>query len=79
MIPAKIKMFLWRLAKNSIPTEDVRKNRNMSHKDECFACGAHDSCRHSLLECTTARCVWALVDHDLLEHMIETRESSAES
>lgn len=35
-VRAKIKMFLWRLAKNSIPTEDVRKHRKMSHHEECY-------------------------------------------
>lgn len=59
--------------------EDVRKDRNMSHHDNCFVCGAPNSWRHSLVECTMARCVWELVDHDLLEHMIETTEPSAGS
>lgn len=59
------------------PHRDVRKHRKVSHHDECYVCGAPDSWRHSLLECTMARCVWVLVYHDLLEHMIATREPSA--
>lgn len=79
IVPAKIKVFLWRLSKNSLVTEDVHKHRKMSHHDQCFVCGAQDSWRHSLLECTMARCVWVLVDHDLLEHMIATPEPDARS
>lgn len=78
-VPANIKVFLWRLSKNSLPMEDVRKHRRMSTHDHCFACGAPDSWKRSLVECARARCVWALVDHDLLEHMIETNEGDAKS
>uniref|UniRef100_A0A452XY77 Reverse transcriptase zinc-binding domain-containing protein n=1 Tax=Aegilops tauschii subsp. strangulata TaxID=200361 RepID=A0A452XY77_AEGTS len=78
-VPAKIKVFLWRLAQQSIPTEDVRKHRKMSTNDLCSVCGMQDSWRHSLIECNMARCVWALVDHELLEHMIATTEPSARS
>lgn len=53
-VPAKLNVFLWRLAKNSIPTEDVRKHRQMSHHDECYMYGAPDSWRHSLIECNMA-------------------------
>lgn len=70
-------MFLWRLAKHSLPTEDVRQNRNMSPTNSCGLCGAEDSWRHSLLECSMARCVWALVDGELAEHLCETSEPSA--
>ena len=76
-VPAKIRNFLWRLAHNSIPTEDVRNKRNMSTHDRCYVCGMTDSWKHSLIECSMARCVWALVDPELLEHMIETREPTA--
>lgn len=58
LVLAKIKVFLWRLAKHSIPNEDVRKHRNMSTSDLCPVCGRQDSWRHSLLECNMARCVW---------------------
>lgn len=30
-VPAKIRMFLWRLSKHSIPTEDVRAHRHMTN------------------------------------------------
>jgi hypothetical protein len=49
-VPGKIRNFLWRLAKHSIPTEDIRHTRNMADGDRCQLCGMQDSWRHSLLE-----------------------------
>jgi hypothetical protein len=31
-VPSKIEVFLWRLAKESIPTADVLSHRNMVHR-----------------------------------------------
>ncbi|KAI5020283.1 hypothetical protein ZWY2020_045171 [Hordeum vulgare] len=45
----------------------------------CAICGAEDSWRHSLLNCTMARCVWALAEPQLLEHMLATAEPDAKS
>ena len=64
-VPGKVRMFLWRLSKHSIPTNNVRARRNMAQSNSCGLCGAPDSWRHSLLDCTMARCIWALVEGDL--------------
>ena len=37
-VPSKIRSFLWRLARQSLPTEDVRQHRNMSMVDNCQLC-----------------------------------------
>ena len=66
-VPSSIKSFLWRLAKVSLPTEDIRQHRNMSQSDCCSLCGMPDSWDHSLLKCSMSRCVWALVDVDIVE------------
>lgn len=71
------RVFLWRLAKHSLPTEDVHSHRHMSRTCTCSICGMDDSWQHSLIECSMARCVWALVDEELLEHMIATTEPNA--
>lgn len=76
-IPSKIKTFLWRLAKQSLPTEDVRKQRHMSIIDKCQLCGTVDSWKHSLMECSMARCVWALADEEIVEVMADATEPSA--
>ena len=70
-------MFLWRLSKHSIPTEDVRAHRHMSTSNSCALCGGPDSWRHSLLECTVARCTWALADEELANNLLAYSDPSA--
>jgi hypothetical protein len=76
-VPSKLRVFLWRLAKQSIPTGDVRHHRNMAPDCSCSLCGAEDSWRHSLLECTMSRCVWALAPEEITEHMMDMAEPDA--
>jgi hypothetical protein len=76
-VPSKIRIFLWRLAQCSLPTGDVRHHRNMSPSSACSICGQEDSWRHSLVECTMSRCVWALSNPTIVEHMCITTEPSA--
>ena len=54
-VPSKVKIFLWRLARHSLPTIDVLKKRNMSTVDACPLCGREDYWRHALISCTMAR------------------------
>ena len=67
-------MFLWRLARVSLPSEDVWKHCNMCVSFACSLCGAEDSWKHSNLECSMSQCVWVLVDGDLLQQMMATNE-----
>jgi hypothetical protein len=69
-IPSKIHIFAWRLAHNSLPTGQVLKERSMREHGGCNICGVDvDSWKHALFNCTMARCVWALVDEELSEHI----------
>ena len=76
-VPGKIILFLWRLSKQSLLTEDARAHRHMSSLSSCGLCGSSDSCRHSLLECTTSRCSWALVDEELGQRLVAATEPNA--
>ena len=77
-VPGKIRVFLWRLAHNSIPTGYVRCNRSMAPTSVCGLCHAgEDDWRHSLLDCNSSRCVWALLDDELVEHMTTNHCSNA--
>ena len=42
-VPSKIKVFLWRLARHSIPSSDVLHRRNMATTGACRLCGSPDS------------------------------------
>lgn len=56
---------------NSVPTELVQHHRNMSDSEVCPICNvAVDDCRHALINCNMAKCVWSLLDEDLVEHII---------
>jgi hypothetical protein len=68
-LPSKIKLFLWRLARSSIPTADVLEHRHMIDSAACMICGALDSWRHTMIDCTMARCIWALADENLVQEM----------
>jgi len=64
--PSKIILFLWRLAKQSIPTGDVLHRRHMTQQAACLICGAEDSWKHSLLECNMAKCIWAPSNEEMV-------------
>jgi hypothetical protein len=68
-VPSKLRVFLWRLAQQSLPTGNVRCHRHMSPTSSCSVCGEEDSWRHSLINCAMARTVWALADEEITEHV----------
>jgi ribonuclease HI len=76
-VPAKVKTFLWRLAKQPLPTNDVCHHRHMADDDRCQLCGARDSWRHAHIECTISRCVWALQDEQITKHIHCSEEGDA--
>jgi hypothetical protein len=70
-VPAKIRVFLWRLSHQSLPTGTILHRRSMADTCECALCHPPvDSWRHSLLECNMARSTWALHDEELIEHLL---------
>ena len=78
-VRSKIRIFLWRLAKHLLPTGDVLHHRKMAQCSACFFCGMDDSWRHSLLECTMARCIWALEKEETVELLSRILENDAKS
>jgi ribonuclease HI len=77
-VPSKIRVFLWRLSHQSLPTGNVLHRRHMSDISSCSLCHAtNDSWRHSLLQCNMAASTWALVDNDLVEHLLSNNCGNA--
>jgi hypothetical protein len=76
-VPSKIKMFLWLLAKQSLPRNDVHHHQRMVENDRCVLCGAADSWRHALIYCTMPHYVWALINQEVTKHMCGTDEGNA--
>jgi hypothetical protein len=50
-----------------LPTADVRHYSHVAEASLCSLCGSEDSCKHSLLKCNMARCVWALEGEEMIE------------
>jgi ribonuclease HI len=73
-VPSKLKVFLWRLARQSLPTGDVLHHRNMAPQSNCAICGEEDSWRHSLVECHHARSVWALASEEISDFVYNLQE-----
>ena len=61
-LPERLKMFLWRIGANVIPTK-VNLQRKMQHIDPvCTFCNNEDeSSTHVFLDCQFARALWAVV------------------
>jgi hypothetical protein len=76
-VPSKVRVFLWRLAQCSLPTGDIRHHRGMAPSPSCSICGMEDSWRHSLIDCTMSRCIWALSTPVIAEHVSLSTEPSA--
>ncbi|KAL0364035.1 UNVERIFIED_CONTAM: putative ribonuclease H protein [Sesamum angustifolium] len=62
-VPNKIKVFLWRVCKEAIPTTSNLIRRTCDVKPACTMCGApYEDSKHALLKCFFARQAWALAD-----------------
>ena len=78
-VPSKLKVFTWRLAQHSIPTNDVLHRQNMSDSHACAICGREDNWGHALLDCTLSRSVWALSNEELVQHMCMNKDEDAKA
>jgi hypothetical protein len=78
-VPSKLRVFLWRPAHQSLPTGDVRQHRQMATHSLCSVFGEEDSWRHSLINCSVARCVWALAEEEIVEHVGANEHPSAKT
>lgn len=76
-VPGKISMFLWRLSKQSLPTNDVRAHRHTADSSACGFCGAENSWKHSFIDCTMSRCTWAMADEELAQAIAMIMEPNA--
>ena len=68
-VPSKIRVFLWRLARQLIPSGEVLHRRNMATTRACNLCGVNDSWRHALLNCPMSRSMWALSSEAILDQL----------
>jgi len=77
-VPPKIGTFLWRLARHSISTGDIRHRRSMAPNNLCGICGEVDSWRHSLLDCNMSRCTWDREREDIRNVLAHNKHVDAQ-
>ena len=65
-VPSKLKVFVWRLVRQSMPTGSLLKHRHMATEHTCLICGAVDTWKHALISCPMAASVWALAPDEIL-------------
>lgn len=83
-VPPKAWVFLWRLAKHSLPSGDMFHHRNKVTHSSGEICGQEDLWRHSLfffslLDCHLLKCVWALEKKEITVHFCKINEPSAQA
>ena len=59
--PAKMKIILWRMAHDCLPTEMQLKHRHIPAPYACCFCGREETVEHALLMCQYASEVWRQV------------------
>ena len=56
--PSKVKQFMWRACKNTLPTNYSLKLKRIPMEDACGVCGKVKSSGHALWDCEVAEAVW---------------------
>lgn len=57
-VPPKVKVFWWRVLQEFLPARGVLHRRHIEPIDNCETCGARESVRHVLMECTVDKLFW---------------------
>jgi hypothetical protein len=57
-VPPKMKIILWRMAHDCLPTGVQLKGRHIYNSDICFFCGRKETLEHAMFMCQHASAVW---------------------
>ena len=88
-IPLKIKIFLWQMFRNRLPTSDNVAKRNAPADGTCTTCGLGENANHVFFGCVLARFAWSAVrdafkqnwnpqsSHDVLSILTAQRGANA--
>lgn len=60
-LPLKIKIFLWQMFRNHLPTADNVPKRNGPSDGSCVVCEMLEDANHALFQCALARFAWTTV------------------
>ena len=57
----KLKVFLWSVMQNALPTGDNLQRRNINQNVSCHRCGQHETSLHLFFQCSFSQNVWSLI------------------
>lgn len=60
-IPAKIKIFLWQIARDCSPSGDQALKWHGPGDGKCVWCGQDESCDHIIFRCVVAQFMWSVI------------------
>lgn len=60
-VPQKVRVFWWRVIHEFLPARHILHRRHIEHIANCETCGAEESIKHVLLDCTVAGFFWNTV------------------
>ena len=60
-VPLKIRIFLWQLVQDAVPTRENMKKRKWLGNPCCSFCDQMETSNHLFFSCTTAKSVWGIV------------------
>ena len=60
-MPLKIKVFLWQMFRDRLPSSNNVAKRNGPSDGSCAICGAHEDANHIFFNCHLARFAWSAV------------------
>jgi hypothetical protein len=60
-IPLKIKIFMWQLCRNALPTRENLRKRNWMGSPLCSFCNQVETCDHLFFACNTSKVVWGVL------------------
>jgi len=61
-VPAKIKIFGWRVLHGLIPCKGILANRHIENSSSCPACQSHcEDIKHVLFKCNQAKDIWRIL------------------
>ena len=62
--PGKMKVVLWRFARDCLPSGEQLKRRQVPNSEHCCFCARSESVEHALLFCPHARDVWDIIKEE---------------
>lgn len=60
-LPLKIKIFIWLVLRNAIPTRDNLARRRWQGSTRCSFCEEEETILHLFFDCVSARVIWSIV------------------